>query len=177
MIVLQFQDIKTLLGLSKPLEADYTDITLIEKYAVSAIENYIGRTIAYGTYTEEFDYSISDIPLKALPVVSITGITSLEITWQLNVNYLVTFYGVYLSQKEKPGNKVTVTYTGGYNAPPRDLYRAVLLQTAFEWQSRDHIGASNVTNEGGSIQRPEIGLLTEAKRLATNYIHPLKGIF
>ena len=59
---------------------------------------------------------------------------------------------------------------------PPALSRAAMLQTAYEFQGIDHVAASSVQSEGGSIERPELGLLKEAKKLVVKLVHPLKGM-
>ena len=71
---------------------------------------------------------------------------------------------------------VSVVYTGGYanDEVPEGLNRASLLQTVYEFQGRDHLGAESVSSDGGVVQRPELGLLKIVKGLLDNYKHPTK---
>ena len=71
--------------------------------------------------------------------------------------------------------KVVIVYTGGITIVPDAMARAALLQTAYEFQSKDQIGAESVTTDGGSVSRPALGLLKEVKRNLEKYKHPLNG--
>jgi len=71
---------------------------------------------------------------------------------------------------------MVVVYTGGITEATNSMNRAALLQTAYEFQAKDHIGASSVSAEGGSVQRPELGLLKEVKRILSKDKHPLMVI-
>ena len=175
MELLQFDDIKNLLELSKT-EADYPSLTLLEASSLSAIENHLRRTLKADDLVETFPPALLDLPLKALPVNNVVSVVRDSESLTEDDDYLITPYGlaVFLVSYTKP---IVVTYNGGYTTLPNDLYRALLMQTAYEWQNRDHIGAISVSNEGGAVQRPELGLLKEVLRILEPYKHPLTGIW
>jgi hypothetical protein len=114
------------------------------------------------------------VPLKAFPLVTLTSVLVGEDTTELATS-CTKKYGHIMLPNAVEAN-VTITYTGGYEEAPDPIKRAALLQTLHEWQRKDHIGAENVTNDGGSVIWPELGLLKEVKRLLDPYVHPMKYI-
>lgn len=168
--LVEFEKLKTLLQLDKT-EADYPTLTLIQESVVAAFEEFTGRTLTEDKYSESvFVLSPSKmIPVKALPIKVITSIT---VDGVLTTNYKIREYGVELGSKV---DNVTldIAYTGGLAEVPKGLERAALLQTAYEYQNSDHIGAKLVSSEGGSVTLPELNLLKVVKGILKNYRHPL----
>ena len=69
--------------------------------------------------------------------------------------------------------KTVITYTGGLTVVPAELTRAALLQTVYEYQNKDSVGLENISNQGGSVTKPEIGLLKEVKQILNNgFVNP-----
>lgn len=171
MNLVTFSDLKVLLGLSKN-ESDYPELTLIKNSVFNAFESYLLRTLTYGQKTEVLEPSrrvvLSALPIKSLLTVVQNGV-SLPVT-----NYKIRPYGI--EGNFSSDADVTITYNGGLETIPGPINRAALLQTAYEYQNRDHIGATVVNNEGGSVQVPALGLLPEVKRLLDPYKHPARGI-
>lgn len=171
--LVSFDDLKILLGLTKT-EADYQQLTLIQESVADAIEEYCGRTFESDTYQETVT-PISPskmIPLKAIPVSSITSIT---IAGNDSTDFKIRAYGVELGSTVD-NQEIIITYVGGLETVTPSLKRAALLQTTYEYQNKDNIGASFVTNEGGSVTVPEIGLLKEVRRLLKNERHILNRL-
>lgn len=171
--LVSFDDLKTFLGLEKN-ESDYPDLTLIQESVVDMFEEHTQRIFEQDTYTRTYDiHSLNTqmIGLEALPILSITSIT-VEGTILDTTSYKITDYGVRLDNKVQ-NSQVIITYIGGLDDVPKPITRAALLQTVFEYQNKNSIGLEIVTNDGGSITKPELGMLREVKRLLRNHRHKL----
>lgn len=173
--LISYDELQSILHLEQD-EDSYTDLVTISSSVTTAIESYLKRILALSTYTDRCYLSNTGmVGLKALPVASVSSVTSTinGITSTIS-DYNITPYGIELSTSQSSGY-VDVTYTGGYDEDdvPEDISRAALLQIAYEYQNHDHIGAESVTNEGGFVQRPALGLLKEVKRLLNAHKHPL----
>lgn len=168
-----FDQLKLMLELEKT-ESDYPTLTLIQESVVAAFESYLGRNLSEDKYEESnFVYFPQDImPLKALPVKSITSaaIDGVEIT-----DYKIRDFGILLGSKVE-GVEVVVSYVGGLTSVPDDISRAALLQTSYEYQTHDHIGAETVATEGGMVTTPSLSLLKEVVRLLKNHRHPVNKV-
>jgi hypothetical protein len=171
----KFTDLASLLDLGKESIDDYPSLKVLVSSVYAAIESYLGRTLELDTYTEEiFSYGTL-VPVKAFPVSNLISVyldsdpnTNIAINCKIRNCHIVlpnSFEGV-----------VQVAYTGGFEEAPDAIKRAALLQTAHEWQRKDHIGAELVSNEGGNINWPELGMLKEVKRLLSTYVHPASVI-
>jgi hypothetical protein len=174
-----YTDLKALLGLEDAAITDYPALNLLRESVTAAIENYLGRELE----SAERDVTIyaSNVPtqivhLKAVPVASVSALT---VTIGSNAeeygadDYEITNYGVKLYGKISNA-KIEVTYTGGISTVPGAINRAALLQTAYEFQSKEQIGAESVSTEGGFVSRPALGLLREVKRMLNSERHPLR---
>ena len=177
--LVSYADLKSLLGLEEALITAYPDLSLIKDSVVTAIESYLDRDLDYGEYQDNqfFNKATAYIKLNALPIESVESVIvkqSGEATTLTADDYMIMNYGLFLYSPSDLSS-VSIEYTGGYadDDVPTPIKRAALIQTTYEFQSKDHIGASSVTNEGGSVQRPEIGLLKEVRRLLDRYKHPL----
>jgi hypothetical protein len=173
--LISYDELQSILHLEQD-EDSYTDLVTISSSVTTAIESFLKRTLELNTYTDRcYVSNTAMIGLKALPVQSVSSVTStINGVTSTITNYDITPYGIELSTPQT-GGYVDVTYTGGYDEDdvPEDIARAALLQIAYEYQNHDHIGAESVTNEGGFVQRPALGLLKEVKRLLANHKHPL----
>jgi len=178
-----FADLKKFLGLTGTAIADYPALEVIKPSVEYAIEKYLGRQLETTERTETFYLTgpTAMVSLKALPVASVS---SLSITMPNGStgtytvdDYYITQYGLatYVDLNDA---KVEITYTGGIGTDVADVFnninRAAVLQTSFEFQTKDNVGAETVSMEGGSTSRPELGLLKEVKRLLAEHLHPLK---
>ena len=175
MIFLNFTDIASILQLEKQ-ESDYPAISVIERSALTAIEEYLFRGLELTNETETFSARQSDLGFNRYPIASLNSVVRNSISLVEDTDYILNDWGIEILFPDGI-NKVTVNYDGGYTILPSAMYRALLVQTVYEWQNRDHIGSTSVTTEGGSVQRPELGLLKEAKRLLNKFRHPLKGVW
>lgn len=115
--------------------------------------------------------STAMVGLNALPVDVVNSVTVDGIATS---DYEITDYGIEFRRKLK--GWIVVDYSGGIEEAAGDLERAALLQISYEYQNHDHMGAESVSNEGGSVQRPALGLLKEVSSLLKSYKHPLNGI-
>lgn len=171
MDLVTYDDLKALLKLAGSDISEYPELELIRDSVKSAIENFIGRELESTERTESFYLSSQSqmIKLSAIPISEISELT-IDGT---DADYTITRYGILLDAIPDLNGLFSCTYTGGYNTIPSDISRAALLQTAYEFQGKTHIGVETISNEGGSVTRPELGLLKEVKRLLQPYKHPL----
>lgn len=174
--LISYDDLQSILHLEQA-EDSYPDLITISSSVTTAIESYLKRILALNTYTERCYLSNTTmVGLKAWPVASVSSVTStINGVTSTVTDYNITPYGIDLAMVQS-GGYVDVTYVGGYDEDdvPEDIARAALLQIAYEYQNHDHIGAESVTNEGGFVQRPAIGLLKEVKRLLSSHKHSLQ---
>jgi len=186
-----FAELKDRLNLSKLLLSDYPELASIKDSVQESIKSYLGCELCYGTYVERvsIDFSTGNvIPLRALPIESITSIQSVSGSYNSNLdvtniedtdNYWMDF-GWLNSKIELPTMKLDVTYVGGFETMPESLHRAALIQTLFEYQTKFNLGATTISEKGiegvTTIERPPLELLTEVKSVLKEYIHPAKDI-
>ncbi len=171
--IVSFDDLKSILDLtSGTTYADYPDLELIADSVHDALENYIGRSISVsasvgatglvdGTY----------IDLESLPIASVSAITvdGVDVSSYMSI----VSSGVLLSTSFV--GAYSVTYTGGFDVIPADIYRAELMQTIYEYQNRTNIGTTSFSNAGGTSTTKEgFNILNETKRIMVNYMHPKK---
>ncbi len=182
-------------GLSGTVLADNPRLEIIVESVYAAIESYIRRILEQGAYTktyypQEFGqgrYNTVDlssylhqhtssylrypvtIGIPALPIVSIASVEDGDAN---ELRYKEKRYGVLVESQS--ADKIVVDYTGGYLQAeiPSAIKRAALYQIQSEWLRRDHPDADYQSVEGGSITRPEFGLLEEIKRLLNPFRHP-----
>lgn len=173
--LVEFSALAKLLGLSESSIASYPALSVIRDSVVSALENYTGREFEKKQRSETLyaiDAPIRMMGLKALPVISVASVTDEDGN---ALDYRRTGYGIELTA---PAFDIIVSaiYTGGYaeSALPEDLKRAALIQTAYEFQTKSHIGAETVSTEGGTVSRPALQILPEVKRIMDAYMHPLR---
>ena len=175
-----YAKLKALLDLEDAAITDYPALDLLRDSVVSAFEEYTGRLLesversktiyigALGTH----QLSLEAIPVTAVSSLVVT-VSEDDETYTEHDDYEIAGYGLRLLGKVS-NCSIAITYTGGISDVPDNLARAALLQTAYEFQSKDHIGAKSVSTEGGSISRPALGLLKEVKRLLDRSKHPLR---
>jgi len=167
-----FSVLKDRLRLEKANLSDYPVLEDVIASVYAAFENYLRRHLEYSTQ-QEIDYQNNRImvSLKALPIESITTITNSDGEVIDADNYEITEYGVRLLT---PTNgKLIIDYVGGLAIAPEDLTRASMYQIISEYQRRDNPDSEYITGEGGSVTRPQLGLLKEVKRLLEPFLHPL----
>lgn len=176
-----FDDIKGLLELNKADITDYPALNVINGTMINSFEEFLGRQLNSESRTETiWAYSTKKrvIRLPAIPVASITSVTVTsggeDESWVETNDYDITGYGIKLLTAIA-NSKLVVVYTGGLSAVAEEpgLNRAALYQLSYEYQNKDRIGAERVSNEGGSVEIPELGLLKETKRLLKSHRHPL----
>lgn len=172
--LVKFESLKAILDLEKAAIDDYPALQELQKSVYYAIESYLGRYLEQDTYTEKAPVSGNLVPLKALPVSTVSAAV-LSSGVDLVAEVEIVYDGIRLPYKVS-SSLVETTYVGGFDTVPGDITRAALLQVIHEWQRKEHVGATSVTNEGGSIQWPELTLLTEVKRLLDPYVHPARLI-
>jgi len=178
--LVSYEELKTLLGLDGDTIADYPELELLRTSVLAAIESHIGRKLTQEERIETIyigSNPTSIISLPAIPIISVSSVVAsffgTDQTMTENSDYIVDSFGIRLLYKIRTA-KITITYTGGLTATTGNLKRAALMQTAYEYQGKEQIGASYTSNEGGSVTRPELSLLKEVKRVLSPEIHPLK---
>lgn len=181
--LVSYTDLERLLDLGGGVISEYPALAVIRDGVVSAIEEYLGRSLEKIEYTEtSFQGNVPSkmIKLDAIPVASVSSVTLTyagDDTVLTSNDYEITGYGLRLYAKVQ-NCKIVVVYTGGWESAdvPAAVSRAALLQTAYEFQSKEQIGAESVSTEGGSVSRPALGLIKEVKRMLNRYKHPLMEI-
>lgn len=171
--LVKFDELKALLGLEQSSLDAYPDLKLLISSVYAAIESYLGRTLEQNTYTERVPINGSLVPLTAVPVASITSVTTAT-GYDMTAGASIRHDGVALSGFVK--GEVEVVYVGGLEETPPPLKRAAQLQIQHEWQRKAHVGATSVSNEGGSTFWPELGLLKEVQRMLDPLVHPARLI-
>lgn len=181
MIFLDFNDVKTLLELEKA-ESNYPVIGVIEESVIAAIENHVRRKLIYANYVDK-EIIEEGSRIHALKAYPIKLINYVKIDGESITDYRQLTQAIDLRQPYSQC-EIEVSYYGGYKKITdtgnefttvqnldSEIYRAIFLQTIFEYQSRDYIGANTVTNEGGSVSKPGLKLLDEVVRILKNHRH------
>lgn len=177
--IITFDELKTRLKLSQPNLSDYPELESIKSSVEYAIKSYVDREFCLGTYVEQVDSSYiagNLLPLRAIPIIELKSIQVLsgDSGYSDISNYTVGFAWLK-SLTTLPELQLKITYDGGLEEMPDALKRACLLQTLFEFQSKNEVAAIRLKQpSGGEIERPPLGLLDEVKRLLTDYVHPAK---
>lgn len=178
--LVSYAELKTLLGLDGDTISEYPELALLQTSVFSAIESYIGRSLTSEertktVYTSNNPTNIVSLP--AIPIASVSSVTASfdgsEETWTENSDYAIDGFGLRLLYSVR-NVKLTIVYTGGLSETTSNLKRAALMQTVYEYQGKEQIGASYTSDGGGTVTRPELGLLKEVKRVLRPEMHPLK---
>lgn len=175
MAALEFVPYDQLQGILKLEKSDideYPDLAAIVNRVKAAFENYLGYKIDLDDYTDTFfqQSSTKFIWLQSLPINSITELLVDDVAW---TDYKITNYGLRLPTTISNA-AVSVTYNAGYDSDtyPDQIMEAAVIQTCYEYGNVDNIGTTVTTNEGGSVSRPELGLLKEVRRMLDKFISP-----
>lgn len=174
-----YASLKALMGLEGTVITDYPALDELRTSVTSAIEEELDRLLESKERTETIyvgSFNQAMLRLSAVPIASISSVTVTSginsDTYDEHDEYEITEYGIRLLSSIA-NVKIVIVYTGGISTVPDAIARAALLQTAYEFQAKDHIGAESVSTDGGSVSRPALGLLKEVKRLLAKYKHPL----
>jgi len=163
--ILTLAELKSLVGIS-----DTDEDTLITLWAESLqdrFDDHCNRSLVIGNYEETFDGGGSWLFLDAYPVVSITSIT-IDSTALTAANYTLNNARGRIAYQEGEAEwpdgeqTIVVSYRGGYvatgdtpatgeTAMPGAIKRAMMLQFEHEWRNRQHLGISQVSAKGVSI--------------------------
>lgn len=173
--VAPFADVKALLSWTGANYAAYPAAQAIDATLIASFDNYLGRYLATGTYTETLyrrSRATSFVMLRALPIASVTTVT---VDGDATTDFTIDAWGLRLGSSAL-NLPIVVTYVGGYDDAtlPSAIRRAGALQLIYEYNRLPHVGATSVTADGGTVRTPELGLLAEVKRLLAPYRHPSK---
>ncbi len=182
LVLVTFDDIKKLMvNLTGSSFADQPALEVINGTMIDAFEQYLGRQLnsEQRTLTKYVGrFGVRQLYLPGIPVTAVVSVTVTtggdDESWTEDDEYEITNYGLRLFTAVRNG-KIVVVYTGGLTAVTAEpqLNRAALYQVTYEFQRKDHIGAETVSNEGGTVTWPELGLLKETKRMIQHSMHPL----
>ncbi len=160
-----FAKLKSLLVLEKAAITDYPQLGEIVNRVKVAFEIYLGAKLDLATYVHsQFQQTATRyIYLPALPIVSVASVVLDSLA---QTDYKITAFGVVLPAAIQE-TSVTVTFSGGYDSTsyPPAIEKAALTQTVYEFKNVNNMGSTSVSTEGGSVTYPELGLLTEVKRM------------
>lgn len=170
--LISFDDLNIFLGLSNTkTEVDYPDLTLIQESVVDMFQDYTNRTFELDSYVETRETGDTPTKMIKLEAVPVTEVTEVLIDGVATTDYKVKSYGIELGAKIN-NLDVQVAYSGGIEEVPGNLKRAALLQTVYEYQNKTSVGIEFVSTDGGSLTKPELGMLKEVKRLLGSIQHP-----
>lgn len=177
-----FSQIKSLLDLNQATIGDYPGLSVINDGMLSAFEDYTRRKFELVERTEDIfvgSYSTQQIPLKGIPISTVSSVVLTSTLYgdsELSSDdYEITDYGIRLLDAVSR-TKVQVTYTGGLSASTDILKRAAMYQLAYEFKGKDQPGAETISTDGGTITRPELGLLKITKTILGNMMHPYSPV-
>lgn len=175
MALVRFSKIRDLIDLEAPVSSegeatldDFPQLAVLLDSVKASIESYVGRYIEQDSYTESGWIDNNEIPLRALPVKKIKSLT-LDGEPVDSTKIRLTRSGISLPSNVPRETLFSVKYQGGFDEIPADIERAALLQVIYEYNRLPHIGATSVSNDGGSVQTPELGLLREVRTLLNKY--------
>ncbi len=179
--LVSFTDLKKLMDLTKDTIGDYPALEVLRDSVVAAFEEETGRLFENIERSTTIYIGNSPTAMIALPGLPVSEVSSLVVTISETSetytefdDFEITRYGVRLLASVR-NSKIAITYTGGLpDTIPTGIARAALLQTVYEDQAKTQIGAESVTTEGGTVDRPALGLLKEVRRLLKSHKHPLK---
>jgi len=169
--IVDFDDLKTMLGLKKTSFTDYPDLELIADQVHADLESYVGRKLdVIGKKTESGitvgiveHINITNLPITEVSSVIIDGDTL------TSADYIINNYGITLTAKNL--GSWSITSKGGFKSIPEEIYRAELSQIVYEYQNKNNLAATNFTNDGGSTQLPGFVILRHVKDMLAKYIH------
>ena len=177
--LVSYEALKDLLGLESDNISEYPGLKILKDSVEAAIECEAGREFESLERTETWQigrcYS-RRVYLYGIPIASVSSVT-VGGTALTSDDYTITAGGLRLEEDFNEVD-VVVTYTGGYSQTtlPAKIERAALLQTSYEFQNKEHIGASSITTEGGSVSIPALKLLPVVQKLISRFKHPWAGV-
>lgn len=169
--IVDFDDLKTMLGLTKDSFLDYPDLELIADEVHSDLESYVGRKLDVISKKTETGFTIGKekyINITNLPITSVESV-SIDGEDLTSDDYIINDYGLSFTKKIE-GKWIIVT-KGGFKSIPDDIYKGELSQIVYEYQNKNNLAATNFTNDGGSVQLPGFTILKHVKELLNPYYH------
>lgn len=176
--LITFAELKKVLDLQQAAIGDYPQLEVLKESVEQAISDYIYRDLNEKGLVVEQEY-VGEVPtryitLHRLPVESVSEVSVDGIVVDAD-RYRITDYGIQLKQAVRSVS-VSVTYIGGLEVGDTkilpNLKRAAMLQIAYELQGVENIGAETISSDGGTITRPELGLLKEVRRILDRHTNP-----
>lgn len=159
--------------------SDYSEDLALQFLALRVdhgINEYCKRDFTYGQTEEIYTVHGPIICVLRLPIESIESV-SIDGESLTTDQYKIISKGIVLKTKEYTigSSVVDITYTGGFQTLPTVIDVAATLQLAHEYQRHGHIGASSVSNDGGSVNYPELSLLKEVKNMLSRFRNGYKA--
>jgi len=169
--IVSFDDLKSVLSLSKDAITDYPNLAIIQDSVHVALEDYAGRRLGGIEKLSEsgFINNENHIDLENLPI---TSVTSVKIDGVAVTNYTIDKLGITLNSNAS--GKWEIVTKGGFKNIPSAIYRAELFQITYEYQNINNLAAKSFTNDGGTVSLPGYVLLEQTKSLINKYLHPKK---
>jgi len=174
-----WDDLKNMLDLEGSSISEYPALDDTRLRVAYALEVHLGRLFEVKERTESISVGMSPIQMIYLPGVPSASISSVTVRTRYETltlsedDYMVTNYGLKLWSRVS-NSEIEVVYTGGISEVPGSLNRASLLQTVYEFQGKEHVGATSVSTDGGTVSTPEIQLLKTVKASIKGEHHPLQ---
>lgn len=173
-----YDQLQKLLELNGSTLGEYPALEWIADHVQAALEAFLGRELEEKQRTAEVllpSAPTAQVPLAALPVSSVSQVL---VDGDAEDNYRRTTYGIRLPAPRREV-AVEVTYTGGFTDAtlPAAIQRAAVYQAAYEYQAHEFVGAQSIETEGGTVNRPELGLLGHVRAQLQPYVHPLRTVY
>lgn len=142
-------NVKLWLGVSSA--ADDTLLTRLVSGVSAWIQEWLGRTIASGSYTETLNgngktvLAFANYPVTAVASVTVDGVAIPARTVIGGSGYTFDKEFIYLDGYcfTSGHQNVVVQYTAGYSAVPADLEQAAIELIALRYRDKDRIGVSS----------------------------------
>lgn len=183
--LVRFAVLKDVLTLSAAAYTNYPSFSQLHEALKGRFEEFLGRGLENTSRTETVTLGLVPtrlVPLRGVPVGTVSSVTVATVNGTATLGTgdyrIIPGYGLRLAQEWSEAD-ITVAYTGGAitsSSYPQGTYaaleRAGLMQLIHDNDQREHMGATSVTTEGGTVTRPELGLLREVRETLQFFRHP-----
>lgn len=174
-----WEELRTALSLEDAAIDDYPDVRDARLRVAFALEAHLGRLFEPKERTESISVGTNSTRMIYLPGTPVASVSSVTVRTRYETltlsedDYMVVNYGIKLWGFVM-NSEITVVYTGGLVEIPGSFNRASLIQTVYEYQGKENMGATSVSMDGGSVTTPEIQLLKTVKAAVKGEHHPLQ---